>query len=178
MEGESAGFDLMAGDWVAPYGAGTTADFVFRVDRVLRRHGDYDARVFLSFSNPGDGIQEVFASPASGSALRLDHMAPDAGYLPKWSMSVRKVPGSSVVQDEREDRNYYFRVRTVMRDGKIISALYGKIQRDFQLGGMAVEKMGAVFTYYLNPDGTRNLESDPARNLFVHAPELSKPNDP
>jgi hypothetical protein len=41
--------------------------------------------------------------------------------------------------------------------GEVVSAFYGKIYRD----------IGRYhFTYCLNPDGTRNVEFDPRRNLF------------
>ena len=47
-------------------------------------------------------------------------------------------------------------------DGKIISAKYGNIPLEFDFDPFGV--LG--FTYYFNPDGTRNLEFDPQNNLF------------
>jgi len=44
------------------------------------------------------------------------------------------------------------------KDGKVVKALYGKIYGDF-----------FDMVYYLNPDGTRNIEYDPKRNLFKPA---------
>lgn len=64
--------------------------------------------------------------------------------------------------------NYFIRVRTVRdKEGKITSALYGKVHGDFRwFIGARVPKSGLAFTYYLNPDGTRNIEFDPNRNLL------------
>jgi hypothetical protein len=64
--------------------------------------------------------------------------------------------------------NYFMRVRTVRdKDGRVVSALYGKIHGDFRwFIGTRAPKSGLAFTYYLNPDGTRNIEYDPKRNLL------------
>jgi hypothetical protein len=53
------------------------------------------------------------------------------------------------------------------KEGKVVSALYGKIHGDFRwFIGARAPKSGLAFTYYLNPDGTRNIEYDPKRNLL------------
>ena len=68
-----------------------------------------------------------------------------------------------IQRDYRDDQNYFFRVRTVKKDKKIISAHYGKIDRDIEFWGN--EKLR--FTYYLNPTPLdRNMEFDPKRNLL------------
>ena len=55
------------------------------------------------------------------------------------------------------DRNYFFRVRTLLDEhGNVKSALYGKIYGDFM-----------QFAYYLNPTpNDRNVEFDPKQNLL------------
>ena len=40
--------------------------------------------------------------------------------------------------------------------------MYGKIEKEFEFD----PKGSVYFRYYLNPDGTRNLEEDPGKNLF------------
>ncbi len=138
------GFDLEAGDWVAPNGKGATTDFLFTVT---------NSTIVVSFPNNGDGVQE-FDEPAllqnatmGQSDLRSSHEAPAEGYQ------------SQFVQTNGPDlnRNYYFRVRTVLdENGKVKSALYGKIYGDFM-----------QFRYYLNPTpNDRNIEFDGKNNLL------------
>jgi hypothetical protein len=45
-------------------------------------------------------------------------------------------------------------------------AMYGKIQGDINISAIRNNTLSIGFTYYLNPDHTRNLEFDPKRNLF------------
>ena len=56
--------------------------------------------------------------------------------------------------------------------------LYGKILGDIHLLGLFRPPYSLRFTYYLNPDGTPNLESDPAKNLFKDLPPHEQPNSP
>lgn len=57
VEGQPVGFDLMVGDWVAPYGKGETPDFVFKLERKsepevpFREHPPFDVTMTMSFSN-------------------------------------------------------------------------------------------------------------------------------
>ncbi len=69
-------------------------------------------------------------------------------------------PGLGTKEDmNNPDRNYYFRVRTVVDDrGNIVSAHYGKIYGDFM-----------QFSYYFNPTpNSRNVEFDPKQNLMTN----------
>ncbi|MCW5548113.1 MAG: hypothetical protein KIT44_04045 [Opitutaceae bacterium] len=153
---EPVGYDFMAGDWVAPYGRGQNTDMVFRGK--LRQGGDrdFDWELLVTFSNPGDGLQRFSPGP-DHAAFRSDYAAPEEGYLAEWKLR-RWREGPAVREQTTFDHKagYYFRVRTVLdEDGKVKQALYGKIYGDF-----------FDLTYYLNPDGTRNVEYDPQRNLL------------
>lgn len=77
----SIGYDLMAGDWVAPYGKGQATDLVFTEEFNKKSITDYYYKLTISFPNAGDGIQE-FAGPDAekGSGLRSPHEAPADGY--------------------------------------------------------------------------------------------------
>lgn len=57
----------------------------------------------------------------------------------------------------------YLRIRSRMGpDGRIVSAWYGKVYgRKSDFAGFP----RLLLDYYLNPDGTRNVEYDPQRNL-------------
>lgn len=147
---KAIGYDLMAGDWIAPYGKGVNTDFIFSENHVDAASG---YTFVVSFPNNGDGIQEFNApallqdAAAGQSDLRSLHEAPASGYQ------------SQFVQTRGPDpnRNFYFRVRTVLdTDGNVKSALYGKIYGDFM-----------QFRYYLNPTlNDRNVEFDTKRNLL------------
>ena len=153
-----AGFDLTAGDWVAPYGKGSRADILFTAHREKRSEYDSDYRLVVSFPNRGDGIQEFYAPiPNHGSALRSSNEAPANGYEPQWVQTRTVRPGKGYSGNRDENRNYYLRVRTVLDEkGNVRTAQYGKIYGDFM-----------QFRYYLNPTlNDRNVEFDPKQNLL------------
>lgn len=159
VDGKPIGYDLMVGDWVAPYGKGDAVDIVFTHDSNRRSFHDYDSKLTVSFPNLGDGIQEFSASRkrSEGSQLMSLYEALADGYLPQIVRSNVSHPGQLLVFDYNANRNYFFRVRTVLdENGNIKSALYGKIYGDFM-----------QFTYYLNPTpNDRNVEFDPKHNLL------------
>jgi hypothetical protein len=176
FEAMKIGFDLMKADWVAPYGAGTTADLHFRVDRSIRNDRDYSATLALTFSNNGDGIRAFQAPARAGSILKSPHVAPEDGYVSAREWRQARSPGGngksdSFVDAERPGQNYFFRVRTVLDEhGHPKSALYGKIYGEIRLYvGTKAPRPGIGFTYYLNPaPNDRNIEFDPKRNLFTN----------
>lgn len=167
-------YDLVAGDWVAPRGVGRVADFIFVARREVRDDRDYEGTLELTFSNPGDGIFALEKNE-DGSRLRLPYTSPESGYVPRgvWT-EIRHlgVNGQPMIhRASSPTMNYFFRVRTVTdAQGNVISAYYGKIHGDIRFFiGTRVPWSGLAFTYYLNPDGTRNVEFDPKRNLFKPA---------
>jgi len=151
------GFDLTAGDWVAPHGKGASADIFLNAHLEKRADYDSDYKLTVSFPNAGDGIQEFRVGPEDGSALRSSQEAPADGYQPQWIQTRTVRPGQGYSGNRDRNRNYYFRVRTVLDEqGNVKSALYGKIYGDFM-----------QFRYYLNPTpNDRNVEFDPKRNLM------------
>ena len=183
--GKPVGFDLMKGDWVAPYGGGSTADFVFNVRWVSHgrnetRHLRYEAQMDLSFANDGDGLFEMRVpchAPPCGSVYRMPRTAPADGYAPQFSRTQFR-SDKARSEDPPPDVNYFFRVRT-RRDanGAVASALYGKIHGPLQVG---VVDAGACIEmcYYLNPTpNDRNTEFDPKRNL-LKSDRTRQVNDP
>jgi hypothetical protein len=172
---EPVGFDLVKSDWVKPHGEGEVPDFVFwlKVENLPdppgwneKRQGYYHlyrTRFRMSFSNEGDGIQPFYVKLRTGSELTSPSLAPEDGYaIEHMRRSSRPSPEVCEDEDEREDVNYLFRVRSVARDGKVVQACHGKIYGniDYSLDGKI------RFLYYLNPDPTsRSLEFDTKRNL-------------
>lgn len=162
-QSKPVGYDLTAGDWVAPYGKGETPDFIFQLDTKITNY------LTLRFSNVGDGIQFV---ASTGGGLPLPRLAPSDGYqttLSRWVWiehgSRNNRPFVERDSDYRSDANYFFRVRTKQdANGKIASALYGKIYGDFSED---IQNGRINCIYYLNPEpNSRNMEFDPKRNLF------------
>ena len=94
--------------------------------------------------------------------------------------SGRRLPGKFFELDEREDRNYFVRVRTVLdQQGKIVSALYGKIDGDIRFSPIRSKTCSLMFTYYLNPTpNDRNMEFDPKRNLLTGLKDAEKVDVP
>lgn len=164
------GFDLTAGDWVGPYGNGAHSDILFTGHFDKRGDGESDFTLTVSFPNPGDGIQEFTVPDAEkASALRSPHEAPADGYQSQWVQTDNRKPGKSIETNRDPNRNYFFRVRTVLdENGNVKSALYGKIYGDFM-----------EFSYYLDPTpNDRNVEFDPSRNLLNGLPFLAQVKAP
>jgi len=164
--GKPVGFDLMESDWVAPHGKGKVSDLLFTLEKQYTSVDQpFDVTLTVRFSNEDDGIQPVLAPINVGSELRLPRFAPEEGYQAELIKSnSRKAANAMIERDFRDDQNYFFRVRTVKKDNKIVSAYYGKIDRDIEFWGN--EKLR--FTYYLNPTpNDRNMEFDPKRNLLT-----------
>jgi hypothetical protein len=174
-ENEPIGFDLMAGDWVTPYGAGTNADLLFAVKRKIISQREYNAELKLSFPNPGDGIAVMPPAPDSGSAFSSPHSAFESGYQPE------RVWHYSPSQKLEPVQGYFFRVRTVLDEsGKVKTALYGKIQGDFRFyAGTKAPQAGMGFNYYLNPTtNSLNVEFDPKQNLMKKLSFLEDVKEP
>ena len=164
--GKPIGFDLVESDWVAPYGKGKVADFVLTLEKQYTSVDQpFNVTLMVRFSHEDDGIQSVFAPINVGSELRLPRTAPEEDYQSELVKSTSRQAVNAMIQrDFRDDQNYFFRVRTVKKDNKIVSAYYGKIDGDIEFWGN--EKLR--FTYYLNPTpNDRNMEFDPKRNLLT-----------
>lgn len=176
QKNQAVGFDLMAGDWVAPYGKGSASDLLFTLtDTVpfVSAEKPYDETLTITFGNKGDGIQSVLAPINQGSDLRVPRYAPEDGYEPQLVKQMgRPAEGKPINPGTREDQNFFFRVRTVLDDdGKIKSALYGKIDGDITCD-VINSKTGLIqLTYCLNPNpNDRNMEFNPKQNLVGDLP--------
>lgn len=178
MLGKEIGYDLMASDWVSPYGRGINTDFIFRIDYIYEDVDEYSLSLTLSFPNKDDGIQIVKEGETFYSHYKLSRSAPKGGYQNKLvKRFVASKKRSQFINDHNDSNNYMFRVRTeIDKDGKIKRAMYGKILREigFYVPDKKTGNAGIKMHYYLNPDYTRNLEFDPNRNLFRNLPKEEK----
>lgn len=155
-EGSEVGFDLEAGDYVAPYGRGSIADLLLTIRLDYRDFWNFDYRLELRFSNEGDGLIP-FEFDRTESEYKMAYEAPQSGYrgaFDFFQVARDKQPLETNI-DKR--RNYFLRVRTVVdADGEVESAHYGKIYGDFPR-----------IVYYFNPQANdRGLEFDTRRNLL------------
>lgn len=166
VAGKDVGFDLIEYDWVEPYGKGKHADFIFKLDRKFVSEDDFESTLTLTFPNRFDGIQLFRENRRYGSKFKLPRFASETGYQTKIVRTKRRAPGKAIEEDYEQSNNYIFRVRSEEKDGKLIRALYGKIQGDVRFDPRGTNTAVILFTYYLNPDYTKNLEFDPKQNLF------------
>jgi hypothetical protein len=164
VNGKAVGFDLMASDWVSPYGKGKHPDMFFRLDRKFVSRDDLEGLLTITFPNKYDGIQLVKYDRRSGSNFKLPRFAPEDGYQAKLVRTFSKKPGEPYKDSNEDDNNYFFRVRSEEKNGKFFRAMYGKIHGDIQFGMRSHKTASILIKYFLNPDYTRNLES--GKNLF------------
>jgi hypothetical protein len=174
------GFDLEAGDWVAPNGKGRVADFIVTAQREYENRDKFNMSAVISFSNPLDGIQEVkLPEEWRYSDFKWPRIAPETGYQSTLSARFGTEPGKGFFDTASENQAYFFRVRTVEQNGKLVSALYGKIKGGIGLEGRETKTCSMAFSYYLNPTPLdRNMEFDLKRNLFTNLLNLEQPRLP
>lgn len=166
------GYDLKAGDWVAPHGEGKVVDAEFRCD--TEKTGIRDARGSLDIRFPeGAGLCRV--SEEDGylprSEMKMPHEAPEGGYGP----TLRRVEESFRNRNAETNIGYFLRSRVLLDpEDRVVFAHYGKILGDVKFSPRwktesdGSDRFATVwFTYYFNPEANeRNLEFDPGRNLF------------
>lgn len=166
------GYDLLTGDWIAPYGKGKEADLLFTVERSVTN--DQRAYVFtLAMARKNDGFVPIPVKDTYPlSELRFPRCAPDADYSMKNIIigydDVAKSNTCSVAT-----QNAFIRVRTELDEqGRVKKALYGKLVGPS--GGVLHvpyrkdRNFTMDFTHYVNPTpNDRNVEFNTASNLFT-----------
>lgn len=170
------GFDLIVSDWVAPFGEGKKADFVFNLEKKFTNTKSYWAVLTLKFSNKNDGIINIKEKLDEGSVFNLPRFAPKDGYQ-RTAKFTRSRTGASIMKNYSSNDSYVFRIRSEEGDSGIVG-LYGKIRGVIEIGNLRDTNPKINFKYYLNPDGTRNLEFDPNRNLFQGLRMLEEVQEP
>lgn len=173
------GYDLEASDWVAPYGKGKVSDFIFTLRFAYTNFNQYDVALDLSFTNPLDGIQETqLPKEYAQSRFIWPRQAPTSGYTNAWRVELGAPHKLHPIEDD-EAQKFFFRVRTKEKDGKIVSALYGKLAEGFQLAPIDAKTCNVRLTYYLNPTPLdRNLEFDLQKNLLKDLNDEEAPRAP
>jgi hypothetical protein len=171
------GYDLVKGDWLAPYGDGAVADVLFQMKKRYVDIRNFDSFLDIVLTNKVDGLQETTLAAFHPSEFKLLRFAPIGGYVITNS---HLSESSTNYFRPNEQQSFYFRVRTVTNEsGEVTSAHYGKI-RGYIGFDVRREKTGTIsFVYYLNPTpNDRNLEFDPTRNLFTGLPSREQVREP
>jgi hypothetical protein len=182
VEGEEIGIDLLKADWVAPHGKGEVADVMVNMasspdSGPTITYGEFAWR----FPRAGDGMVRVPLDECHpNSDFIMPRYAPNGGYIAEWK--AKRTRGERTWLGETQPDGpefdsapYFFRIRSRLNEkGQVVEALYGKItkpQGSITWRSIYQDRPARVnFTYHVNPDGTRNLEYDPERNLFTDPP--------
>jgi hypothetical protein len=134
----------------------------------------------MTFANKLDGIQ-LAEIPEIGrySAFKWLRKAPETGYSSMIETEFKNSPTSGIQQSAVEEQMYYFRVRTVEQNGRIVSANYGKIRGSLMLAPSNSKTCKIGLNYYLNPSSLdQNMEWDPKRNLLKGLSREETPQEP
>ena len=167
-DGQVYGYDLLAGDFVAPYGKGGTTDLVLAYKRQRTDTFNYTWSLDVSFANDEDGLMPVNFG-LSDSTFVSDYEAPAEGYLNQWTLQMSRSGGfSAPVGNRDKTRSYYFRVRSKVDENGEVVGHYGKMYGELP-----------TVVYYVNPSSKdRNVEWDLQRNLLRSLRVTERPTAP
>ena len=195
-------FDLMKGDWLAPYGKGETADLEFKTileikgkERKFRYASRkvedvlfYELSTDISPCSTDDAISKVQTNEKAGIKIRMANDDFSSRQIVRFRGKRKiirpKFPNEwycEYYSNYNQSECYQFRVRTHYDEkGNLKEAYYGKIYGDFEIQGD--EKRGVIsisFLYYLNPTSLdRNLEWDMKNNLCPEPGVINSPRAP
>ena len=157
--------------WVAPHGKGKITLVFFRSDIENRERGGYIQSVRMNFPNAKDGLYICKSSDVPmQSTYKWPYMASHHfdSYKNRNEWKRSKLPEDAVRKSWDLSEGYIFRVNTIAKNNKVISANYGKISPGVKLVGS-----GCKFVYFYNPvPNDRNLEFDPKKNLAKDGPRV------
>jgi len=182
------GYDLSAGDWVAPYGKGQTVDLLFTGYATVRSRTDFSSRLEVSFPEDLNGFIPFDENRVSSHGLISTHIGPticpQSGYDDKLLLNNEFVMGKTNVTSSSKNLHYIIRTRTeINEDAKVIKAMYGFVQGGFAFDPRSGNEKSAMylrFTYYLNSDPdpeNRSLEYNGV-NLLEGYNSQGEPKEP
>jgi hypothetical protein len=177
-----AGYDLMAGDWVAPHGKGAVQDLVFTLQREFQGRYDFKWQLSVQFAGDGNGWQAISPTEETPqSELRFPRTVPADGYtFSNMFLAYSRGSFGRMETNSATATNYFFRVRSEYDANKQLkSAHYGKMLGPIQVNVQGTKTAKLSFTYYLNPAALdRNIEFDPQKNLFKNLPGMEQVQNP
>ena len=105
---KDVGFDLIAFDWVKPYGLGSHSDFIYNLKVLDNGGGDFEYKLAVTFTNKFDGIQAFEEARLKTSMLQLQKKAPVEGYKKDLEVYLKGVKRGSAIS-WKSNRHYIFR---------------------------------------------------------------------
>lgn len=178
-------YDLVKGSWLPPFGNGEHADIEFQLiprkdlGPAMGPSGkpkrSFRDEITLRFLGDDNGITSIIPPPNAVLKIRE---APVEGFEQQYSSWYGRDNKMQSKQSEYGAKCQAFRIRTEKnRDGKIVSALYGKVYGGFPLTYKVQDHpSGVSFTYYLNmTPNDRNLEWDMEHNLCPVRDSFNQP---
>ena len=177
MLGKELSWDLIVGDWTAPFGTGKVADLIVKFRCSYADTYNHAVSAVISLANPDDGFIEITTLNGGESLLKFPREAPADDYkLRKLEISQTVINNSLTALPAQNPKGYFLRLRTTKdKEGKITASYYGKFTKPFDLQDVIYQEHQNIilnFDYYLNPTpNDRNLEYDQKNNL---APEADK----
>ena len=184
---QPCGYDLEKGDWVVPHGKGMRPDLIFNVRRDYKDWSNFTVEAEVTFAQIHDGLVRMKAPAyARNSAFGWERSASETGYVAPHTIRFFSRHLKTHVDQEKSfeatkdrEQGYFFRVRTVEENGRIVAANYGKITGDIGIDPRDSKTCLITFTYYFNPNSLdRNLEWDPKRNLLQGLNREQTPTGP
>jgi hypothetical protein len=167
---QPCGYDLFKGDWVAPWGEGEVADFIFTSHCEYTDHSTSKTTCKLTFSNPLDGFHEVLLPEAwKHSSFKWYYEVPDGNFAPEYSMYQIRDFNQGNKTNWKENTSCYFRIRSKSNGKAITQAYYGKIAGSIGVGQhVKPGNCNFAFKYFLNPTSLdRNMEDDEKKKIFI-----------
>jgi len=158
---EWVGFDCEKFDFVSPHGKGSENDMLLRFTLENPTPDDYRMTMEVSFANnPHAGAYEMDRTRMS-EFESVYHADTNAVYRQSFAYSFHQSPGKvpEYTEQLKSDKYLVFRTRTqVDAEGRLVSALYGKIYGDWNFVGPGGMNM-AQFVFNTTPNDT-NLEDE------------------
>lgn len=205
-ENQWLGYDFQAGDWIAPYGKGTTTDIRFRYRHEFRGYDYSGARLEeeitiskeiaardrvewtedkfkLQYGQWAGDLEISFPGPQEGLVEVVDRFLPYSQLkMPHEAPTEGYGPGwkYSVTNFSpvgwRDNAGFFLRTRVKLDERGNLVSAHYAKV----IGDFRFSPQGRLaFTYYFNPTpNDRNLEFDLDRNLFPKGPPGTEVRDP
>lgn len=170
---EWVGFDCERYDFVSPHGNGKENDMLLRFTLDNPTRDDYHMTMEVSFTNnPHAGAYEMERTGMSEfeSVYHADTNAVyRQSFMYRFDQSPGKVP--EYTAQLQSDKYLVFRTRTkVDEEGRLVSALYGKIYGDWNFAGPGGMNM-AQFMFNTMPNDTNLEDGEAARRTLMNKRE-------
>ncbi len=184
--GKKIGFDLKVCDFLKPYGRGLTSDFALFAEKKFVNSKNYSTRLSVYFEGEYEGMYLDQKAQRGGVHFESDFKTARLGKLDDYKQEASFVASKSEgngYQGSTNEAIYLIRSRAIVNeDGELISCHYSKIRDGINISrGAGLEQSMPIlrFTYYFNPTpNDRNLEFDPAKNLFKNLPHSEQVREP